>query len=56
MKFRFEVQFSGWMTRVIEADTLEEAEDLAAEIPEDLLVIDLQWKESKVENPIGELK
>jgi len=50
MKFRFEVQFSGWMTRVIEADTLEEAEYLAAETPEDLLVIDLQWRESKVEN------
>ena len=50
MKYKFEVQFSGWMTRVIEADTLEEAEDLAAEIPENMLVKDLQWKESKIEN------
>lgn len=50
MKYKFEVQFSGWMTRVIEADSPEEAEELAAEIPENLLVKDLRWKESNTEN------
>ena len=50
MQYRMEVKYSGWMTHIIEASSLEEAEEKAAVIPEGLLVKDLSWKEIEMQD------
>ena len=53
MKYRLEVKYSGWMTHIIEASSLEEAKEKAAVIPEGLLVKDLNWKEIEMQDDTG---
>ena len=50
MKYRFEVKVSGWMTRIVEADSIEDARDKAAEVDLDQPLRDLQWKEITVQD------
>ena len=44
MKYRLEVKVTGWVTREVEANSLEEAEDIAAELDWTMPLGDLQWK------------
>ena len=53
MQYRLEVKYSGWMTHIIEASSLEEAKEKAAVIPEGLLVKDLSWKEIEMQDDTG---
>ncbi len=53
-KFRFEVKVSGWMTREVEADNLEEARDIAAELDQTMPIGDLQWKTVETQDTEGE--
>ena len=53
MQYRMEVKYSGWMTHIIEASSLEEAEEKAAVIPEGLLVKDLNWKVIVMQDDTG---
>lgn len=48
--YRFEVKVSGWMTREVEANTLEEARDMAAEVDQSTPLFDLQWKTVEVQH------
>jgi hypothetical protein len=48
--YRFEVKVSGWMSRFVEANSLEEARDNAAEIDLNQPIATLQWKEVTVED------
>jgi hypothetical protein len=50
MKYRFEVKVSGWMTRIIEADSLEGAREKAADVDLNQPLRDLQWKEVTVQD------
>lgn len=50
MKYRFEVKVSGWMTRVVEADSIEDARDKAADLDWSTPLGDLQWKETTVQD------
>jgi hypothetical protein len=50
MKYRFEVKVSGWMTRIVEAESLEDARDKAAEIDLNQPMRELQWKEIEVQD------
>jgi hypothetical protein len=49
MKYRLEVKVTGWVTREVEADSLEEAEDIAAELDWTMPLGDLRWKSAEVE-------
>ena len=44
MKYRLEVKVTGWVTREVEANSLEEAEDIATELDWTIPLGDLQWK------------
>lgn len=51
MRYRFEVKVSGWITRIVEAPSLEEAREIAADIT--ILsepIANLQWKEIEVQD------
>jgi hypothetical protein len=50
MKYRFEVKVSGWQTRVVEAVSIEEARDKAADIDLQMPIAELQWKEVTVQD------
>lgn len=50
MKYRFEVKVSGWMTRIVEAKSIEEARDKAADIDLNQPLHELQWKEVTVQD------
>ncbi len=49
-EYRFEVKVSGWMTRVVQANSIEEARDLAAEVDQTMPIGDLQWKTVEVQD------
>jgi hypothetical protein len=48
-QFKLEVKVSGWITRVVDAESIEEAHDKATEIDWTMPLGNLQWKEAIVE-------
>ena len=54
MKYRFEVKVTGWITREIEDNSREEAEDIAAELDWAMPLGDLRWKSTEVETQVQE--
>lgn len=50
MKYILQVEYTGWRTVEVEADSLIEATEKASILPEDLLFKDLQYKEIYVED------